>query len=140
MSYIWPIALVVVSNVLYQICAKSIPKDMNVMASMTVTYLVGAICSAVMYFVMERDGNLLREYSKLNAAPVLLGVCVVGLEIGIIYAYKIGWPVSTATMVQSCILSAALIVVGALLYHEAITWNKLIGVALCLAGLYFINK
>lgn len=67
-------------------------------------------------------------------------VCVVGLEIGIIYAYKIGWPVSTATMVQSCILSAALIVVGALLYHEAITWNKLIGVALCLAGLYFINK
>ena len=100
MSYIWPIALVVVSNVLYQICAKSIPKDMNVMASMTVTYLVGAICSAVMYFVMERDGNLLREYSKLNAAPVLLGVCVVGLEIGIIYADKIGWPVSTATMVQ----------------------------------------
>lgn len=140
MSYIWPIALVVVSNVLYQICAKSIPKDMNVMDSMTVTYLVGAICSAVMYFVMERNGDLLREYSKLNAAPVLLGVCVVGLEIGIIYAYKIGWPVSTATMVQSCILSAALIVVGALLYHEAITWNKLIGVALCLAGLYFINK
>lgn len=140
MSYIWPIALVVVSNVLYQICAKSIPKDMNVMASMTVTYLVGAVCSAVMYFVMERNGDLLREYSKLNAAPILLGICVVGLEIGIIYAYKIGWPVSTATMVQSCILSAALIVVGALLYHEPITWNKLVGVTLCLAGLYFINK
>ena len=48
MSYIWPIALVVVSNIPYQICAKSVPREMDAMASMTVTYLVGAACSAGM--------------------------------------------------------------------------------------------
>lgn len=32
MSYIWPIALVVVSNVVYQICAKGVHKDMDTMA------------------------------------------------------------------------------------------------------------
>lgn len=140
MSYIWPIALVVISNIVYQICAKSVPKDMDAMASMVVTYLVGAACSAVMFYVMHKDGNLLREYSKLNAAPILLGVSVVGLEAGFIYAYKAGWPVSTASIVQSAFLSAALIFVGALLYREAITVNKVIGVAICLIGLYFINK
>lgn len=34
----------------------------------------------------------------------------------------------------------ALIFVGYLLYHEAITWSKVIGIALCLVGLVFINR
>lgn len=140
MSYIWPIALVVTSNILYQICAKSVPKEIDPMASLTVTYLVGAACSAVMFFVLNKDAHLLREYAKLNAAPVLLGISVVGLEAGFIYAYKAGWPVSTASIVQSAFLSAALIFVGALLYHEAVTPSKLIGVVICLIGLYFLNK
>lgn len=140
MSYIWPIALVVVSNILYQICAKSVPREMDAMASMTVTYLVGAACSAVMFFLMHPGGSLLREYARLNAAPFLLGVSVVGLEVGFIYAYKAGWPVSTASIVQSAFLSVALLFVGALLYREALTPSKVLGVAICLVGLYFLNK
>ena len=140
MSYAWPIALVVVSNVVYQICAKSVPKEMDAMASMTVTYLVGAICSAVMFFVLNRGGSLLQEYGKLNPAPVLLGVSVVGLEVGFLYAYKVGWPVSTAALVQSAFLAVALLFLGALLYREAITVQKVLGVAICLAGLWFLRQ
>ncbi len=40
-NYVWPIALVIISNVVYQICAKSVPKEMNPFASLTVTYVVG---------------------------------------------------------------------------------------------------
>lgn len=140
MSMVWPIALVVFSNIIYQICAKGVPKDMDAMASMTITYIVGAVCSAVMFFVMNKNGNLLQEYTKMNIAPVFLGVSVVGLEVGFIYAYKNGWAVSTASLVQSAFLAIALIIVGAVLYHEAITANKVIGIVICLIGLYFINK
>ena len=140
MSMIWPIALIVAANIVYQICAKGVPTEMDAMASMTVTYLVGAICSGVMFFVMHPGGNLLAEYRKLNAAPFLLGLSVVGLEVGFIYAYKNGWGVSTASIVQSAFLSVALIVVGALLYHEAITVNKILGMVICLVGLYVINR
>ena len=140
MSYIWPIALVVLSNIVYQICAKSVPKGMDAMASMTITYLVGAACSALLFFVTNRGGNLLQEYGKMNLAPVLLGLSVVGLEVGFLYAYKVGWPVSTAATVQSAFLAVALVAVGALLYHEAVTPSKLGGVALCLVGLYFLNR
>ena len=140
MSAIWPIALVVVSNILYQICAKSVPREMDAMASLTVTYLVGAVCSAVMFFVLNPGGSLLREYGKLNMAPMLLGISVVGLEAGFIYAYKAGWPVSTASIVQSAFLSLALLVVGALLYQEAVTPSKVLGVVICLVGLYFLSK
>ena len=140
MSMIWPIALIVTANIVYQICAKGVPTEMDAMASMTVTYLVGALCSGVMFFIMHPSGNLLAEYRKLNAAPFLLGISVVGLEVGFIYAYKNGWAVSTASIVQSAFLAAALIVVGALLYHEAITVSKVLGVVICLVGLYFINR
>lgn len=140
MGYVWPIALIVVSNILYQLCAKGVPKDMDTMASMTVTYTVGALCSAIIYFVINKNGNLLGEYAKMNFAPALLGVSVVGLEVGFIYAYKAGWPVSTASIVQSAFLAVALILVGGLVYKEPITFNKIFGAAVCLVGLYFINK
>lgn len=138
-SYIWPLALVIISNVVYQICAKSVPNSMNPLASLTLTYLVGAVVSAVLYFALNKDANLLREYGKTNWAPFVLGVVIVGLEVGFIYAYKAGWQVSTASVVQSAFLAVMLIFVGLMLYHETITWNKVVGVLICLVGLAFIN-
>ena len=138
-NYIWPIALVVLSNIVYQICAKSAPESMDPLASLTVTYLVGALASGILYFLLHRGGNLFREYRALNWAPFVLGIVIVGLEVGFIYAYRAGWQVSRAQIVQSSVLAAALVLVGALLYHEHITWTKLAGVAICLVGLVFIN-
>lgn len=138
-SYVWPIALVVLSNVVYQICAKSVPKGMNPLASLTVTYLVGAVASGILYYILNRGGNLIREYGKMNWVPIILGIAIVGLEAGWIYAYKAGWQVSTGFIVQSAFLAVALIFVGYLMYHETLTWNKLVGVGVCLVGLVFIN-
>ena len=139
-NYVWPMILVIISNVVYQICAKSVPKEMNPFASLTVTYVVGAIASAILYFILGKNGNLVKEYSKLNWAPLVLGIVIVGLETGWIYAYKAGWQVSTASVVQSAFLAVALIFVGYLLFHEKLSANKIIGVVICLVGLYFINK
>ena len=138
-NYVWPIALVVLSNIVYQICAKSAPKGMDPLASLTVTYLIGAAASGALYFLLHRGGNLLREYRQLNWAPFALGIVIVGLEVGFLYAYKNGWQVSRASIVQSSFLAVALVLVGAILYREHITWTKLLGVAICLVGLVFIN-
>lgn len=138
-NYIWPIALVILSNVVYQICTKSVPKEMDPFASLTVTYIIGAIASAVLYFILGKNGNLVKEYSKLNWAPFALGIVIVGLEVGWIYAYKAGWQVSTGFIVQSAVLAVMLLIVGYFLYREAFTWNKVLGVVICLIGLVFIN-
>lgn len=139
LGYILPLVLVVLSNTVYQICAKGVPNDMNPFASLTVTYFVGMILSAVMYFISEKGGNIISELGKTNFAPVLLGAVIVGLEVGWIYAYKAGWQVSVATVIQSSFLALILIFVGYFFYKEAITWNKLVGIAICLIGLLFIN-
>lgn len=138
-NYIWPLGLVVLSNVFYQICAKSVPEGMNPLASLTITYVVGAVASVILYYVLNRDANILTEYSKANWAPFVLGIVIVGLEVGYIYAYKAGWPVSTAQIVQAAVLAVILIFVGRMLYHESVTWNKIVGILVCLGGLGLIN-
>lgn len=138
-SYIWPVALVVLSNVVYQICAKSVPGGLNPFAALTVTYLVGALVSAALFFILGKQPNPLKEISNLNWAPFVLGLVIVGLEVGFIYAYKAGWSVSTVSIVQGAALAIILIFVGFLLFREELTWNKLVGVGICLVGLFFIN-
>ncbi len=139
LSFAWPIALVVLSNVFYQICAKSVPDRLNPFAALAVTYLVGAAASIVLFFILGKNANFIKEIGKINWAPFVLGLVIVGLEVGFIYAYKAGWSVSTASLVQGCALAIILIFVGFLVYKEALTWNKLLGAAICLVGLFFIN-
>lgn len=138
-SYIWPVGLVVLSNVFYHICAKSVPEKMDPFASLTITYIVGLIASVIMYYVLNKGGNIIAEYHKTNWAPFALGLVIIGLEVGNIYAYKAGWPISLEQIVQAAVLAVILIFVGAMIYKEAITWNKIAGIIICLAGLGLIN-
>lgn len=138
-NYIWPLGLVILSNVFYQICAKSVPDKMNPFASLTITYAIGAMASLILYFILNKGGNIIQEYRKTNWAPFILGFAIVGLEVGYIYAYKAGWAVSVAQIVQAAILAVILIFVGYMLYKEAITWNKIVGIVVCLVGLGLIN-
>ncbi len=138
-AYIWPVALVIVSNTVYHICAKSVPENVSPFASLTLTYLVAAVCSFIMFRVGGSETGFVREISRMNWAPYVLGVVIIGLEVGTIYAYKAGWQVSVESLVQSAFLAVALVFVGFFLYKEALTWNKIAGVIICLAGLAVIN-
>ena len=139
-AFIWPLALVVICNTVYQICAKSVPDAIDPFASLVVTYGISTVVSAILYFALNRGGNLAKEYTHLNFAPIVLGIVLVGLETGFIYAYKAGWQVSTASIVQSGVLSIVLLVVGLLVYKEALTTSKVAGLLICLVGLYFLTK
>lgn len=139
-NYLWPLAIIVFSNIVYQICAKGIPQQMNTYASMTVTYAVATLFSAIMFFVTTRGSNILNEFRFSNWATVILGIVITGLEVGFIYAYKAGWKVSTLATVTNAFLAIGLLVLGFFLYHENINITKIVGVLICLVGLWFINR
>jgi len=140
MNLYWPIALIVLSNVFYHLCSKSTPTEINPFASLTITYMIGAVFSGVMYFILNKGGNLLREYHNVNWSAFVLGLAIVGLEAGSIYMYKAGWNISTGQLVYSSILAIILILVGHFFYQEAITGTKIAGILICMVGLFFINK
>lgn len=140
MSYYWPIGLVIVSNVFYHICAKETSTSMSAFASLTVTYLTAAVACLIFYFIFNPGGNLIAEYKQLDWVPFVFGLCIVGLEIGSIYAYKLGWNINTANIVEAAGLAIALLIVGYFLFKEGITWTKLVGTGLFIGGIIFINK
>lgn len=140
MNIYWPILLIVFSNIFYHICTKSTPNELNPLASLLPTYGIGGIFALIIYYITEPNANLLQECSHLNWAPFVLGISIVGLEVGNIYMYKAGWNVNTGFIVQSALLAIALLLVGYFIYQEEITFNKALGMLICLIGLYFINK
>lgn len=136
----WPIALAVCSEVVYQICARSTPQTLNPFASLTITYLIGAAVSAVIYFIMSKGGNILHEWGQANWTMLILGIAIVGLEAGAIYMYRVGWSVNTGYIVKASFIALALIIVGYLVYKEQVTLTKIAGVAVCMVGLFLINR
>ena len=137
--YIWPIVLVILSNVMYQLCARRMPNSVDPFAALTVTYLVGAVASLLLYLLLNRGGNIIEEFSQINWVPFIFGLVIVGIEVGWIFVYRAGWQISTAPIVQSAIVAIILIIIGFLLFKESMTWNKILGIAVCILGLFFIN-
>lgn len=140
MNMYLPIALIVISNIFYHICSKSLPDNVNPFASLTVTYLVGAIVSLIIYLITTKGGNIITEYKNLNWTSWILGLAIVGLEAGSVYMYKAGWNISTGQLVHSSILAVCLIIVGIILYKEHLSPSKIAGIIICMVGLFFINK
>jgi drug/metabolite transporter (DMT)-like permease len=102
--------------------------------------MLGAVASGALYYALNRGGSLLQEYQHLNWTFYVLGIAIVGLEAGYIYMYKAGWDINSAQVLCSSLLAIALLLVGYLLYHETITWTKVMGIIICLVGLVFLNK
>ncbi len=135
-----PIIIVILSNTFYHICTKSTPENLNPFASLTVTYIIGAVESVILYFLTVKNPNLLTEYGKLHWSSFVLGIAIVGLEAGFLLMYRVGWNVSTGQVVSSIALAVVLVFVGYLFYKEAITVSKIAGILVCMVGLYLINK
>ena len=139
-NYWWPIALIVFSNVAYNVCAKSSPAEVHPLASLTITYVVSAVFSGVLYKLLSGGGSLLQEYHHVNWTVFAFGLALVGLEAGSIYMYKAGWDISAGQIVHSALLAVCLVIVGAIAYHEHIGVSKIAGIVLIFAGLIIMNK
>lgn len=140
LSYLWPLFLVIISNTVYNICAKSTPQNIQPFASLTLTYLFSAGISLVLFFVFSEDKNLLAEMSKANWATFLLGGVLVLLEAGWIYMYRAGWKVSVGSLVANIGLACTLLLIGVLFYKEVLTVRQLAGILLCMASMFLLAK
>ncbi len=139
-NMIWPILVVVGANTVYNIAAKSTPNEVNSFASLSVSYVVAAVFAVVIFFITSEQKSILTELSKTNWTAYALGIAIVGLEFGFLCIYRAGWKVSTANLFASITLACVLLIVGMLLYKEAISGRQLAGMAVCAVGLVLIAK
>ena len=106
-AYLWPIALVMIANIIYQVSAKEVPAAMDAFASLTICYGIATLMTLVFFFIFSGGGlsGLMAEYVKTNWAVIVLGITAVGLEVGYVFAYKNSWEVSLLYVIQSAIMA-----------------------------------
>ena len=102
--------------------------------------LPGRCCGVPLAIFHSRQRRVSQQVAGLNWAPFVLGLSVVGLEVGAIFMYKAGWEISVGNIVQAIFVAIALLVVGVLIYKEALTGTKVAGIAACLVGIFLLNK
>ena len=132
-------SIVVLSNTFYNICTKSTPSNVNAFGTLMLTYVTAAILTGVIFLFLVKPENAIFELSKVNWTSIVLGIAIVGLELGYIFMYRAGWKVSSGALVANICLAIALLFVGAILYGENITVKQVLGIFICIAGLFLIN-
>ena len=138
--YVFSIALIVASNIMYHVCQKSTPESANSMVSLLVTYLSASMITLSAFLLFHSDKNFVHSLKELNWTSVALGIAIVGLEFGTLMAYRAGWDISVGSLVANILLAIMLIPVGILFYQEGFAFNRTLGVVFCAIGLILLNK
>lgn len=136
----WPIIIVVAANTLYNISAKLTPSEVHPFASLSITYFTAALLSVLLFFITNENKNIITEIQKTNWTAVALGFSVVALEFGYIYIYRVGWNVSTGSLVANISLACVLLIIGVFIYKDNISFHQTLGIALCIIGLLLVTK
>ena len=137
---LWPLLLIVGSNCFYNICTKSMPKGANTFGALTITYLAAGGLSAVLFAASVKPSAYVHELGKANWTSYVLGLSIVGIEVGYVFLYRSGWKVSNGALTSSMCLALALLVIGFLVYREHISIKQLAGILVCGLGLLLIHK
>ena len=133
-----PIFVAVAANVLYHVASKSIPADQNAFMGLVVNYATALVASAILFLLTPHE-KIFVEASRTNWACFLMGLSITGVEAAFVMIYRAGGQLSTASLVVNILIALAMLAVGGIFWHEQITARKLVGAALCIAGVVVLS-
>jgi len=138
--YYLPILMVVLANIIYHLCQKSITSNANPYVSLLVTYLIAILSTVVAVIALNGKIDIVQSVKDLNWASYALGMAIVLLELGYLLAYRAGWNISIAALTSYILVSVLLIPIGILLFKEQLSLEKIVGISFCIVGLLLINR
>ena len=83
-----------------------------------------------MFLVTRRGQTLRAELKNLNWTAPALGICLVLMDVSALSMFRVGWNLSVGSVLLYVLLAIALVIVGAVFYHEKLTFKRLLGVDL----------
>jgi uncharacterized membrane protein len=139
MLFYFSIGLAIITTALYHIVQKLTPTNVNPAVSLMVTYLTAATLSLALVFIYPLKKSLTDSLGQLTWASAGLGVVLVGLELAFLLVYRSGWNISLAGIVANAAMALLLLPVGLLFFKEHLTPINLLGIVVCIAGLFMLN-
>jgi drug/metabolite transporter (DMT)-like permease len=135
-----PLAMVVVGNVVYHLGQKSVPRGAHPLVATLGMYLVAAVATLALMPVVSPAPARSSAAASLHWSVAVVGVGIVAIEVGFLLAYRTGWQLSAASLTASTAIAAILLPIGILAYREAWSVSRLLGLGLCVAGLWLVQR
>jgi drug/metabolite transporter (DMT)-like permease len=139
MQLAW-LSLAIASTVAYHLVLKLTPAGANPFLSLLVTYSVVALAFGAVLAFSPGAFEWRQELRMVNWTALALAAAIVGLDLGFILLYRTGYEVSLGALVTQSAAAMLLLVVGVLVFREKLSLANGVGVALCLAGLWLVNR
>lgn len=135
-----PLALVVLSNVAYHYGQKSVPRGAHPLVAAIGMYAVALAGALVALPLFRPWPDRAAVAAAAHWSVALVGIGILGIEVGFLLVYRSGWEISIASLTASVVLALALVPIGVLAFREPWNASRLAGLVLAVAGLWLLNR
>jgi len=139
MQIAW-LTLAIVATVGYHLVLKVTPADVNPILSLAATYLVVAVVLSTVYLLTPTATPAREAVKLLNWTVIALSAAIIFLDVGFLMLYRSGFDVSLGQLVTQSAAALLLLGLGVVLFRERLNLANLAGIALCVVGLWLINR
>jgi hypothetical protein len=119
---------------------KIVPAGANPGATLAAAYVVASLSCLAAFPVLTPQATFADGISSVPWHALAMGAAIACCEIGILLAYRAGWPVGSTGVSVSAAMTLILLPIGVLAFGEALTMARAAGIAMTLAGLYLLAK
>ena len=134
------VGLIVFANIMYHVSQKSIPAGVAPLASLIATYTIALVVSIIAYIAEMQAVAIPNIMNGFTWASAGVAIAVVGVEIGFLLAYRVGWNINVGALIANVAVAMLLIPIGHFMFKERLTMNSIFGMLFCLVGLYLLFK
>lgn len=131
-----PLLLIVASSSAYHICQHRVPATVNPLSVLVISYATALLLSLGGIAITGQTMSL----NLLTGSNVLLGFSVLGIELGFLLAYRMGWQLSSVPLIVNGTVACLLYLVGWQIYKEKISLCHSTGIFMVLFGLMLLQK
>ena len=134
------LALAIGSTVAYHLITKLVPAGANPVATLFSAYVFVCLLCAGILLATPAEAGFRSHFAQVNWTAPALGAAVVLLDLAFILLYRSGFPLSIGALVTQVAAALALLGLGLLVFKDRLTITNFVGVVLCLAGLWLVNR
>lgn len=135
--YYTSLAIAVASVVGYHLAMKLVPPHVNPFLPLAAAYLLAFVCCLIGLFLWPTGT---RSLAALNPSVLALALSVLGIEVGFLLAYRAGVSAGFGALLVNVSATLVLVPVALIFFKDQLTWSKIAGVALSLAGLALLLR
>ncbi len=134
------ISLAIVCTVGYHLVLKVTPAGANPLLSLLVTYALVTLLFGAVLLVSPGGFEWRQEIRQLNWTAFALAVVIVGLDLAFLLMYRSGVAVSLGALITQSAAAMLLLAIGVAAFKDRLSVANAVGLVLCLAGLWLVNR